>query len=422
MANIIDKARKSQRSVVITLLDLKNAFGKVHHNLIQKVLLYHHIPDKTQALISSLYDGFHTPVITDHYSTPAIPVRCGVLQDDSLSPLIFNMCFNTFIQCIRQEKYKQLGFSATYKLNCLFQPVNWFQFADDAAVVTTNERENQLLLNCFTKWCKWSNMVIRVDKCVTFGIKKFSSRSPQYEPQLFVNNKTVPTVKSGESFKYLGRYFDFAMDNKVHKEKLQSSLVDMLTNIDSLSILPKNKLLLYQRYLLSKLSWHLTVSNLATMCVIENLDSITIRFIRQWLDLPISATLSGIILSCNQFGLNRQLPTVKFIQCQTVLRNALRPSKSDNITSLWKSTSCSMNVKYDSYKNTKPVLKALRQQHTEKLQSQLTSQGFIISFLLEHSMTSLSSLWSAQSKLPKNIFNFSIRYLSKTLANRVNLN
>ena len=37
-------------------------------------------------------------------------------------------------------------------------------------------------------------------------------------------------------------------------------------------------------------------------------------------------------------------------------------------------------------------------------------------------MTSLNSLWSsAQSKLPKNIFNFSIRYLSSSLANRVTL-
>ena len=266
---------------------------------------------------------------------------------------------------------------------------------------------------------------------MTFGIKKFSSRSLQYEPKLFVNNKIVPTVKSEESFKYLGRYFNFEMDNKVHKEKLQSSLVDMLTNIDSLSILPKNKLILYQLYLLSKLSWHLTVANLAKTWVIENLDSITIRFTRQWLDLPIRATLSGIILPCNQFGLNLQFSSVKFIQCQTVLRNALRSSKSDNIKSLWKSTRCSMNVQYDSYKNTKQVLKAVRQQHTEKLQSQITSQGFITSFLLEHSMKSLNSLWSsAQSKLPKNIFNFSIRYLlasvllrylSNTLANRVKL-
>ena len=187
---------------------------------------------------------------------------------------------------------------------------------------------------------------------MTFGIKKFSTRSLQYEPKLFVNHKAAPPVKSGESFKYLGRYVNFEMDNKVHKEKLQSSLVDMLTNIDSLSMLPKNKLLLYQRYLLLKLSWHLTVANLAKTWVSENLDSIAIRFIRQWLDLPISATLSGVILPCNQFGLNLQLSSVKFIQCQTVLRNSLRTSKSDNINSLWKSTNCSMNVQNDSYKNT----------------------------------------------------------------------
>ena len=120
MANIIDKARKSQRSVVITLLDLKNAFGEVHHNLIKEVLFYHHIPDKTQALISSLYEGFHTAVITYHYSILAIPVRRGVLQRDCLSPLLFTMCFNTFIQFIRLEKYKQPGFSAYEKLDCLF--------------------------------------------------------------------------------------------------------------------------------------------------------------------------------------------------------------------------------------------------------------------------------------------------------------
>ena len=34
MANIMKTARAKQRSVVITLLDLKNAFGEIHHNLI----------------------------------------------------------------------------------------------------------------------------------------------------------------------------------------------------------------------------------------------------------------------------------------------------------------------------------------------------------------------------------------------------
>ena len=38
MAIIINKARIKQRSLIITLLDLKNAFGEVHHTLIPAVL------------------------------------------------------------------------------------------------------------------------------------------------------------------------------------------------------------------------------------------------------------------------------------------------------------------------------------------------------------------------------------------------
>ena len=311
MASIIDKARIKQRSVVITLIDLKNAFGEVHHNLITEVLIHHHVPSSIQTLLSSLYDNFETSVTTDNVITPAIPVGRGVLQGDCLSPLLFNMCFNTFIQVIRQEKYKQLGFSSHGATDRLFNPIHWFQFADDAAVVTTDERENQLLLNCFTKWCQWAKMIIRVDKCVTFGIKKFSSRSLQFQPKLFINTELLPVVNSGESFRYLGRYFNFEMDNENHKVHLKSSLLHMMNLIDLLRILPKNRLLLYQRYVLSKLSWHLTVADLSKTWVIENLDNVVVRFVRQWLDLPISATLSRSSFLRNNFGFNL-LPSVKF--------------------------------------------------------------------------------------------------------------
>ena len=81
-----------------------------------------------------------------------------------------------------------------------------------------------------------------------------------------------------------------------------------------------------------------------------------------------------------------------------------------------------MNIQYDIYRNTKQVLKAVRQSHTDKLGSNLTSQGFLITFLLNHSLKTVNSLWSsAQSKLPKNIFNFTVRYLNNTLATRKNL-
>ena len=62
MADIINKARIKQRSVVITLLDLKNTFEDVHHNLIQSVLDYHHIPDHVKLVIKSLCTNFQMSV------------------------------------------------------------------------------------------------------------------------------------------------------------------------------------------------------------------------------------------------------------------------------------------------------------------------------------------------------------------------
>ena len=101
MAHIINTARIKQRSVIITLLDLKNAFGELHHNLIYEVLQYHHLPRQISDLIQSLYTNLQTSIITEQFSTPFITIGRGVLQGDSLSPLLFNMSFNTFIQHIK---------------------------------------------------------------------------------------------------------------------------------------------------------------------------------------------------------------------------------------------------------------------------------------------------------------------------------
>ena len=69
----------------------------------------------------------------------------GVLQGDPLSPLTFNLIFNTFIRRIKSEQFEQFG----YWYNNILTPKHWSQFADDSAVVTGLESENQVLLNTF---------------------------------------------------------------------------------------------------------------------------------------------------------------------------------------------------------------------------------------------------------------------------------
>ena len=110
MSHLINHARQKQRSLVVTLIDLKNAFGEVHHELIHTVLRFHHIPRSIEEFILYLYDGFYISAAANDFLTDPIPVQRGVLQGDCLSPLIFIMCVNTLITTIDQEKVKCLGY------------------------------------------------------------------------------------------------------------------------------------------------------------------------------------------------------------------------------------------------------------------------------------------------------------------------
>ena len=108
--------------------------------------------------------------------------------------------------------------------------------------------------------------------------KKSTTFSVQFLPKLILNNSLVPTVEKSNSFKYLGRFFKYSMDNADHMSDL-STVNDLMMKVDCLSCHPKNKLLLYHRFVLSKLSWHLIIADLRKTWVIENLDSIATRYV-----------------------------------------------------------------------------------------------------------------------------------------------
>ena len=85
-------------------------------------------------------------------------------------------------------------------------------------------------------------MTIRVDKCKTFGIKKTVTRSVQFKPKMFLVREQVPTVDMDKSFKYLGRWYDFEMDNAEHIPNIIQLSIVILMKIDSLQLHPWNKI------------------------------------------------------------------------------------------------------------------------------------------------------------------------------------
>ena len=103
----IIQARNKQRQIIVSLLDLKNGFGEVDHQLMLKVLEYHRLQTEIKTLITDCYDNYAIFVGTDDYSTEPIIVGKGVLQ----SSLLFNMIVNKLTKSIGYESVCCVGYS-----------------------------------------------------------------------------------------------------------------------------------------------------------------------------------------------------------------------------------------------------------------------------------------------------------------------
>ena len=145
---------------------------------------------------------------------------------------------------VKREKLKCLG----YIYDTLSSPRQWLQFADDTAIVSSLESDNQLLLNLFSKWVIWADLSVRIDKCHTFGVKKTSSQSCQYKPYLKLCNQIISPTENGKSFMYLGKMFSFNMDMHTVKNDMVNDLEGYITKIDLLPIHPKLKIQILTSY------------------------------------------------------------------------------------------------------------------------------------------------------------------------------
>ena len=189
-----------------------------------------------------------------------------MLKGDRVSPLLFSMVFKIFFQTLTKC-------DLLMQMNCvyhkIFSPTTQLEFPDVIVALTFNEYKNQILLNIFTRWCRQSIMIIRSDKCSSFGKRKHGSKSFQLQPNLFINSEVINAVELCESTQCLGSWFNFEMDNQKHKKLVIKISSLVLNEIDRLPLHSKNTILLYSRYLLSKLSWHLTIADIEPTWIIN---------------------------------------------------------------------------------------------------------------------------------------------------------
>lgn len=426
LTHMLEDAKRHQRSIVVTLLDLRNAFGEVSHSLIYKALTLHKIPPNVINLISNIYNCATVSVSVNDKITDQIKVKRGVLQGDPCSPLLFNICFNMLIRTIAQDKFKSLGFAwGPSTISCA---TSWLQFADDSALVSHDCKSAQSLIDIASAWCKWSNMFLRPDKCITFGMAKINGVFSQFEPKLFIDGTMIPAVKSGGSFKYLGKIFSFQMDNSEIKVQLLSKLKALLEKISLLKISAQSKLKIVRLYLPTQFTFQLRLYCLPQTWISNYLDSIIVNQIRTWLQYPINTCVAEIMhLPLSKGGLG--IPSFKSIaqkQCLSV-RAGLRDNSDESIRLVWAETAIK-NIPTDSLlKNSNfskanqtldNVLKASALDHVKSL----VVQGSLVNAINEEIDNREVKRWSTCTlALSESCFKFARKALQQQLATAANM-
>ena len=303
---MIDEARRKHKSISICWLDIANAYGSVHHDLMRFSLEHYHAPGHFTDIITNLYSDFTGIVKTKEWTTTPFHLGIGVFQGDPLSVSIFNTVMNTLIDSL--SGHRHLG----YTLSQSSHTCNRLQYADDTCLVGDGPASCQVLLNITEQWLEWAKMKAKISKCASLAFKASTGRA--FDPSLKLHSDSIPFV-GNSTFRFLGAPITIHHADMEHRNQLLSKLKVLLSKVDESLLSRQQKLHLYTNGICPRLVWDMTITQLPITWVTNTLEALATKYLKRWSGLARSAATHRIYLPKSCGGL--QLPSLRSMYKKT---------------------------------------------------------------------------------------------------------
>ena len=246
----------------------------------------------------------------------------------------------------------------------------------------------------------------------------------------------MPPIEDDHSFNYLGKQFNFNMDCELIKIEVLNEIEEYLKKTDLFPINPFSKIKIIQNYVYSKIRWRFSIYNISVTWIKQNIDPVISKYIRKWLQIPVSGNITHLKLPKSYLGIDFCSASDIYLQCQLSVRRILKSSKNSDIQHLYAVTSCK-NIKSDEiieqvssnvtnqYELKTETNKLLKVHNTKEIWMdfiELKEQSVIVKYLIEECHKKILDLWQEMvTKLPRNITCFARRALVLSLSNNSNL-
>ena len=100
---LIREANKEKKSLVVTWLDIANAYGSIPHKLIMKSLSEAHIPNDVIQLVESYYKDARIRFATRNFTTEWQRVEKGIITGCTLSVVLFSLAMTWIVMSVKKE-------------------------------------------------------------------------------------------------------------------------------------------------------------------------------------------------------------------------------------------------------------------------------------------------------------------------------
>ena len=209
LTSIIRCRKKQGLSTYVAFIDMEKAFDRVDRMLLFYKMLRCGIGGKIYQCLRNMYDGCKSCINVNGFLTEDFPTEFGVKQGDCLSPTLFNLYINDFVEDLKD---------ASCGVNIGMCNVHCLLYADDIALIAATEEDLQNMLSILENWCKKWRMKVNSTKSNIVHFRPCRVPKTSY---LFVYNMDVIEIVS--RYKYLGIVLDEMLDYSVTANVLADS-------------------------------------------------------------------------------------------------------------------------------------------------------------------------------------------------------
>eukprot|EP00744_Colponema_vietnamica_P001229 GILI01002063.1.p1 GENE.GILI01002063.1~~GILI01002063.1.p1 ORF type:complete len:653 (+),score=62.22 GILI01002063.1:377-2335(+) len=296
MMHLMRSAKKSKSNIYALLLDLRAAYDSVPHHKLWLVLQHAGASEQLVQYVKALYDTSTLYAQTKDFRTNLIPYGRGVLQGDTLSPLLFTVYFMVVIRAGQRAH----GAGVKVKMNDGQHVHHLKAFADDLNVVDVTEAKLVESWKMLKEGLQWCGLEVNHAKCRALIFDKGQLQAQEGGLQLDESFVVACGVKEGASF--LGLNIKACMSHEEVEKILMDQLDTWLSHIASLNYSLSAKLFFYEIGVLSRFRWWFTIYENVRIGAVTDMQRKAWRAFRLWGGLNRAIT-GEVFTSARAYGI-----------------------------------------------------------------------------------------------------------------------